>query len=118
MTSAPYENASGKPVVVVRGRVRATEALRRVEVRVELMDGGRAVAGGTTLAGAIPTPEQVHAVVSAADAENLREEIASRAPARIAAGDVLPFAAVVADPPTDLRPLEVRVSLRTEALTP
>ncbi|HET7754331.1 MAG TPA: hypothetical protein VFK85_10515 [Anaeromyxobacteraceae bacterium] len=118
VSSAPYENAAGKPVVVVRGRVRAAEPLRRVEVQVELLDGGRAVASGTVLAGAVPSPEQIHAVVGRAEAEQLRDELASRAPARIAAGELLPFAAVVPDPPQDLRRIEVRVSLRTEALPP
>jgi predicted Zn finger-like uncharacterized protein len=116
VSSGSYDTASGKPVVVVRGNVQATEALRRAEVRVELLDGGRAVAAGMALAGAVPTPEEVHAVASAGDAERLGAGIASRAPGQISAGELLPFAAVVADPPADLRALEVRVSLRTEPL--
>jgi hypothetical protein len=114
VSSRPYETASGKSVVVVRGRVKAAQPLARAEVRVELLDGGRPVATGRALAGAIPTAEEVHGIGSAADAEQLADAIASRAPSGIAAGEVLPFTAVVADPPAGLDALEVRVSLRVE----
>ena len=63
-----------------------------------------------------PTAEEVYAVGSAADAERLASEIAGRAPARIGAGEVLPFAVVVAETPPELQALEVRVSVRAEAL--
>jgi hypothetical protein len=57
----------------------------------------------------------VHAVAGAADAERLVEAIAARAPGRISAGEAVPFAAVIADAPAELRGLEVRVSVQGQA---
>jgi hypothetical protein len=116
VVSAPYDTASGRQVVVVRGRVQAAQPLARAEVRVALLDGGRPVATGRAIAGAVPSAEEVHAIDTTADVERLVQASAARAPSRIAAGEVLPFAVVVAEPPPDLSAVEVRVSVRAEPL--
>jgi hypothetical protein len=107
-----YDTAAGRPVLVVRGLVRSRAAgpVAGASVAVELLDGGRVVARGRAAPGALPTPEEVHAVDGAAAAERLAAAAAARA-AAIPPGGSAPFLAVLADVPPGAERLELRVAV-------
>jgi hypothetical protein len=108
--SGLYDTATGKPVLFVRGRVLCRSgASGPVRVRVELLEGRRAVARGEGLLGAVPSPEEIWGSGEPADAGRLRAALAARAPARIPSGETRPFLVVLWEYPADLRGLDLRV---------
>jgi hypothetical protein len=115
VASGTYDTASGKPVFFVRGRVQNRGKTPRGPVRVtaELLADGAPDGRAETLAGAEPTPEEVHALKSPADAEKLARALESSAVERsIAPGASVPFFAVIGEPPPDLE--RHRLRLRVE----
>jgi predicted Zn finger-like uncharacterized protein len=109
--SGLYETAAGKPVLFVRGEVqsRSPVPLGRVVVRAEVLQGGEVVARAEGLAGAVPSPEQVAQLGNRQDAARLRAQVASRAPARLAPGESLPFLVTFDEVPEDVRDAVFRV---------
>jgi hypothetical protein len=111
VSSGLYDTARGKPVFFVRGQLVARAALAGpVRVRVDLVDGDRAVARGDGVAGAPPTPEEVWSLTGPVEAERLRTALAARPQGDMAPGEARPFLVVLWDYPADLRGLDVRVS--------
>ncbi|HEY2027651.1 MAG TPA: zinc-ribbon domain-containing protein [Myxococcales bacterium] len=114
--SGVYDTASGKPVFFVRGRVEnhGGEARGPIRVIAEIVHDGAAERHAEALAGAEPTPEEVHSLKSTADAEKLTRSLdAAAAGKKAAPGASLPFFAVIAEPPQDLRGRTVQVRFET-----
>lgn len=109
VTSGRYPRAAGPPLLLVRGEVisRAPAPLARVRVDVEVMRGGRVLAHGSGLAGAVPTPEELHAVKGAAGLDELAGAISARARAA-PPGVPVPFLVAFDDVPDDLTGASVR----------
>lgn len=121
VASGLYDTASGKPVFYVRGQVENHGAQARGPIRVvaEIVHDGKAESRGEALAGAEPTAEEVHSLKSPGDAERLTRSLEAAAAAKKAApGGTLPFFAVIADPPPDLRDRTVRVRFETAESVP
>src|SRR5712692_3843905 len=117
IVSGLYDTASGKPVFYVRGRVenRGRKPHGPVRVVAELVAGGETEGKAEAIAGAEPSPEDVYALRSAADADRLqRTLLGADAERRLAPGASLPFFAVIADPPADLQ--RHRLHLRLEPI--
>ncbi|HZZ83084.1 MAG TPA: zinc-ribbon domain-containing protein [Anaeromyxobacteraceae bacterium] len=113
VTNGVYETAHGKSLRFVRGEVQRHEGSGGpIKVKVALLDGERVAAEVEGLAGAVPTPEELYDIGSAADTEKLLGRIASRAPARASAGEWLSFLVPLADAPAD-RHLALRVRAET-----
>jgi predicted Zn finger-like uncharacterized protein len=117
VVSGLFDTASGKPVFYVRGRVENRGRKRHGPVRVvaELIAGGETEGKAETIAGAEPSPEDVYALRSAADADRLqRALLGTEAERRLLPGASIPFFAVIADPPADLQ--RHRLHLRLEPI--
>ena len=115
LSAGVYDTGAGQPVVVVRGAVSARQAVDHpVRVRVELLEGGRVVARGDALAGAVPTAEQVFAAGTSDGAAAVRALTDGGAVQRLAPGATAPFAVVLANVSSEHR-LEVR-AVAEEAL--
>jgi predicted Zn finger-like uncharacterized protein len=116
VVSGLYDTAGGKPVFYVRGRVenRGAKVHGRVRVTAELVAEGASPATAETTAGAEPSAEDVWSLRTVADAERLGRnlELAS-ADRRLQPGGSLPFFAIIADPPADLRRHHLQISLET-----
>ena len=116
VVSGLYDTVGGKPVFYVRGRVenRSAKVHGPVRVTAELMAEGAPVARAEAVAGAEPTAEEVWSLRTAADAERLGHtlEVAS-VDRKLQPGKSLPFFAIVADPPADLRRHHLQISLET-----
>jgi hypothetical protein len=105
VVSGLYETAGGRLVFFVRGRVvnKGTKPRGPVRVIAELATDQGAEARAETLAGMEPTPEEVYALKSPADAERLSRTLSrNEGERRIPPGGSLPFFAVLPEPPTDL----------------
>jgi predicted Zn finger-like uncharacterized protein len=116
IVSGIYDTAVGKQVFYVRGRVenRSKKVQGPVRVTAELVAEGSPESRAQTIAGAEPTAEDVWSLQSAADAEKLTRSLETSAVERkLQPGASLPFFAVIAEPPQDLRNRRLRV--RVEA---
>jgi predicted Zn finger-like uncharacterized protein len=114
VVSGLYDTAAGKPVFYVRGRVenRGNKPHGPVRVIAELVADHGAEAKAEALAGTEPTPEDVYGLRSSADAERLERTLQTAVVERkLAAGASLPFFAVIADPPSDLKRHRLHVRL-------
>jgi hypothetical protein len=113
VSGSVYETASGRPVLVVRGQVRAGAApLVSPQLDVELLDGERVVGRARAMAGAVPDPGEAFAADGAAAVERLAAVLAARARPRLEPGEQAPFGAVLAELPAGgAESLAVRVSL-------
>jgi hypothetical protein len=103
--SGLYDTAGGKPVFFVHGKVENRGKTVRGPIRVvaELVGRAGADARAEAIAGAEPSPEDVHALRSAGDADKLARALAgSEGDHRIQPGASLPFFAIIADPPANL----------------
>ena len=111
VSSGEYEGARGHPVLFVRGVVRATRAPVEgpVAVRVELVRAGAALGAATGAAGALPSPEQLAGIASAADLDRMRAELLASAPARLEPGKDLPFLVILPRPDGDVGAIHFRV---------
>jgi predicted Zn finger-like uncharacterized protein len=110
VTSGRYPRAAGAPLLFVRGEVisRSPAPLARVRVDVEVVRAGSIIAHRSALAGAVPTPEELHAVKDAAALEALSVAIAARAQS-VRPGDPVPFLVAFTDVPEDLTGASLRV---------
>jgi predicted Zn finger-like uncharacterized protein len=114
VVSGLYDTSSGKPVFYIRGRVenRGRKTHGPVRVVAELLGDRGTDAKAEALAGAVPSPEDVYALRSVADAEKLQRSLQGVDTERkLFPGTSLPFFAVIADPPPDVQRhrLHVRV---------
>jgi hypothetical protein len=111
VSSGLYDTVRGKPVLFVRGQLVARATLPGpVLVRVELVDGDRAVARAVGVAGVTPTPEEIWSLTGPAETERLRAALAERAQGAMEPGEARPFVVVLWDYPADLRGLDVRLT--------
>ncbi|HEY6909744.1 MAG TPA: zinc-ribbon domain-containing protein [Myxococcales bacterium] len=116
LVSGVYDTAGGKPVFYVRGRVenRSKKVHGPVRVTAELVADGQSPSTAETMAGAQPSPEDVWSLRTAADAEKLVRTLeAAPVERKLRPGASLPFFAIIADPPADLRRHHLRISLET-----
>jgi hypothetical protein len=113
--SGIYEQGGGGEVLFVRGEVisRAKSRVESVKVAAELVRDGQVLARGEAVAGALPTPEEVHAATDRASLDALAAEARTRAPRSVAPGDRVGFLVVLGDAPADVSGTSVRV--RAEA---
>ena len=113
--SGIYEQGGGGEVLFVRGEVisRAKSKVESVKVAAELVRDGQVLARGEAVAGALPTPEEVHAATDRASLDALAAEARTRAPRSVAPGDRVEFLVVLGDAPADVSGTSVRV--RAEA---
>lgn len=111
VSSGEYQGARGRPVLFVRGVVRATRAPVEgpVAVRVELVRAGATVGAATGAAGALPSPEQLAGIASAEDLDRMRAELLASAPARLEPGRDLPFLVILPRPDGDVGAVHFRV---------
>jgi predicted Zn finger-like uncharacterized protein len=109
--SGVYERARGAPLLFVRGNVlsRAPAAVPAVNVAVEIVRGGRVLARGEAIAGAVPTAEELHAASDAAALAAVARGAAARAPRQVKPGDAVPFLVAIGDAPADLDGASLRV---------
>jgi predicted Zn finger-like uncharacterized protein len=120
IASGLYDTSSGHPVFFVRGRVEnhATDARGPFRVIAELVaEGGASDVRAETLAGRVPSPEEVYALNTAGEIDKFARSLAQGTPkGPIPAGESLPFLALIAEPPQDLKGHTLRV--RVEAADP
>jgi predicted Zn finger-like uncharacterized protein len=118
VSSGLFDRDGGPPILYVRGTVasRAPATVAGVRVAVEILRGEGVVARGETLAGAVPTPEELHAIRDAADLARRAGEWTRRAPVQVPPGAALPFVVAIVDVPADLSGTTVRVT--TSAMEP
>ncbi|MBL9038958.1 MAG: zinc-ribbon domain-containing protein [Archangium sp.] len=106
-----YDTRNGKPVFYVRGEVlnRSGQATR-VLVRAEIVDGDTeaVVRTAEVMAGAPPTPEQLHALSGADDVKRLLAMV-SDAAGPVEPGQAAPFVVTFFEYPPDLKAFRVRV---------
>jgi predicted Zn finger-like uncharacterized protein len=116
LSNGLYERARGAPVLFVRGRVvsRAAAPLGRVRVAVEVVREGEVLAHGDALAGALPTPEELHGADDAAALALLATSLEARAARSIPPGESVPFLVAIAEYPADLSGATVRVTATPE----
>jgi predicted Zn finger-like uncharacterized protein len=118
VSSGLFDRDGGPPILYVRGTVasRAPRAVSGVRVAVDILRGEAVVARGEALAGAMPTPEELHGIRDAADLARRTGEWTRRAPVKVPPGAALPFVVAIVDVPADLTGTTVRVT--TAALEP
>jgi predicted Zn finger-like uncharacterized protein len=110
--SGPYATATGRSLLVVRGRVinRGSSPRGPVAVAAEVLHRGGAALRQTALAGALPTPEDLWRVENAAALAELNARSAEAAE-RLPPGGSAPFAVVFFDCPEDLAERELKLTL-------
>lgn len=111
VSSGEYEGIRGHPVLFVRGVVRANRGTVAgpVAVRVELVRAGATLGSATGAAGALPTPDQLAGMASAADLDRMRGELLASAPSRLEPGKDLPFLVILPRPDGDVGAIRFRV---------
>ncbi|MCY1020663.1 zinc-ribbon domain-containing protein [Pyxidicoccus sp. MSG2] len=111
VTNALYETRSGRPLFFVRGEAEnRTGAATRVRVRAALYDGNQRVRSAEALAGAVPTPEELHAVGNSEAATALSQRMDAAA-TPVAPGAKVPFLVMFQEYPTDLGSFRLEVTL-------
>jgi predicted Zn finger-like uncharacterized protein len=111
--SGLYEREKGPPLLFVRGEVvsRAPAPVAAVQVDVEIVREGRVIARGGAMAGAVPTPEELHRARDASALAALARASAARAPPQVRPGDTVPFLVTIGDHPADLSGAALRIAL-------
>jgi hypothetical protein len=111
--SGLYDREGGAPLVFVRGRVvsRAAAPARAVRISVELVRGEQVLARGESLAGALPTAEELHAAADPVALSSVVAAAIARAPAEVRPGDSVPFLVTVGDAPADVDGTSIRVEV-------
>ncbi len=106
-----YETQAGKPVFFIRGEAEnRTRAATRVLVRAAFYDGAQRVRSAEGLAGAVPTPEELHAAGGAQGAGALRQRLDAAA-TEVAPGAKVPFLVMFHEYPADLGGFRLEVTL-------
>lgn len=104
-----YDTQLGRAVFFVRGEVEnRSPRPGKVKVRAELLEDGQLVRAAEGFAGAIATPEELHAIGSASDVEALHARLA-RSAAEIRPGARSPFLLAFYEYPPDLGGLRLRL---------
>jgi hypothetical protein len=111
LASGVYEGIQGRPLVFVRGVVRATHEPVEgpVTVRVVLERGGASLGAASAVAGAVPSAEDLAAVASPEDLAGLKSRIEPGAPRSLTPGGDLPFLALFPLPAGDVGTIRFRV---------
>jgi hypothetical protein len=114
--SGLYERERGGPLLFVRGEIvsRASAPVRAVRVAVEVVREGTVVARGETLAGAVPSPEELWRAGSADALARAARRAAARVPVRFGPGEALPFLVALDEYPAELAGAALRVSAAEE----
>jgi predicted Zn finger-like uncharacterized protein len=115
-----YERARGAPVLFVRGKAvsRAEAAVAAVKVTVEVVRGGEVLARGEAIAGAVPTPEELHSAADDAALSAVAAGARARAPTEVRPGDAVPFLVALGSAPPDLDGATMRLTLAPLASAP
>lgn len=106
-----YETREGNPLFFVRGEVENRGAsAARVKVQATLYDGDQRVKSQEGLAGAVPSPEQLHAIVSTEEAAALRKRLDASA-TLVPPGGRVPFVLLFQEYPAELDAFRLEVTL-------
>jgi hypothetical protein len=106
-----YDTRGGTPVFYVRGEaVNRSDKPVKVKVLAALYDGDQRVKSTEGLAGALPTPEELHALTNAEAVTQLRSKLDSGA-ATIPPGGKAPFAVMFPEYPQDLGAFRLQVTM-------
>ncbi|NBD11499.1 hypothetical protein GTY96_21265 [Corallococcus sp. c25j21] len=106
-----YETRDGRMLFIVRGEAEnRTGAAAAVRVRAALFDGDQRVRSSEGLAGALATPEDLHAVTTREDATALRQRMDAAA-LPVPPGGKVPFLVVFQEFPADLSGFRLEVTL-------
>ncbi|MBZ4370249.1 zinc-ribbon domain-containing protein [Corallococcus sp. AS-1-6] len=106
-----YETRDGRMLFVVRGEAEnRTGAAAAVRVRAALFDGDQRVRSTEGLAGALATPEELHAVTTREAATALRQRM-DAASLPVPPGGKVPFLVLFQEFPTDLTGHRLEVTL-------
>ncbi|WP_249351572.1 hypothetical protein, partial [Corallococcus exiguus] len=106
-----YETRDGRMLFVVRGEAEnRTGAAAAVRVRAALFDGDQRVRSTEGLAGALATPEELHAVTTREAATSLRQRM-DAASLPVPPGGKVPFLVLFQEFPADLTGLRLEVTL-------
>jgi hypothetical protein len=110
-----YDTRSGRPVFFVRGEAEHRgEGASRVQVRVEILDGTQRLRTAVGLAGAVPSPEELHALATLEDGEALRRRLDAGARV-LAPGERAPFLLVFVEYPPELGRYRLEVTAEPAA---
>ncbi|MGQ0505378.1 MAG: zinc-ribbon domain-containing protein [Myxococcaceae bacterium] len=113
-----YDTRSGRPVFYVRGEVENRgAALRPVKIRAEILDGERLVRAAEGWAGAMPNPEELFALSTKEDLEELNVKLEKRA-VPVPKGGSAPFAVAFHEYPPALSGLRLKVTVVEGAAPP
>ncbi|RKH68458.1 hypothetical protein D7X96_17415 [Corallococcus interemptor] len=106
-----YETRDGRMLFVVRGEAEnRTGAAAAVRVRAALFDGDQRVRSTEGLAGALATPEELHAVTTREAATALRQRM-DAASLPVPPGGKVPFLVMFQEFPADLSGFRLEVTL-------
>ncbi|NOK21067.1 zinc-ribbon domain-containing protein [Corallococcus carmarthensis] len=106
-----YETSDGRMLFVVRGEAEnRTGAAAAVRVRAALFDGDQRVRSAEGLAGALATPEELHAVTTREAATALRQRM-DAASLPVPPGGKVPFLVMFQEFPADLGGFRLEVTL-------
>ncbi|HYO74782.1 MAG TPA: zinc-ribbon domain-containing protein [Archangium sp.] len=114
LSNGLYETGAGHSLFFVRGEVenRGTSAIR-VKAGVAMYEGEQRVKSAEGIAGAVPTPEELHQLKSAADADTLRARLDAAAK-EVAPGARAPFVVFFYEYPSDLANFRLEVTLEPQ----
>ncbi|MCY1081186.1 zinc-ribbon domain-containing protein [Archangium lansingense] len=115
LSNGLYTTRDGRSLFFVRGEVenRGTSAIR-VKAGVALYDGDNQVKSAEGLVGAVPTPEELHVIGSAGEADALRSRLDAAAK-EVAPGARAPFIVFFYEYPEDLSGIRLEVTLEPQA---
>ncbi|NOK12075.1 zinc-ribbon domain-containing protein [Corallococcus exercitus] len=106
-----YETRDGRMLFVVRGEAEnRSGAAAAVRVRAALFDGDQRVRSAEGLAGALATPEELHAVTTREAATALRQRMDAAA-LPVPPGGKVPFLVMLQEFPADLSGFRLEVTL-------
>jgi hypothetical protein len=109
-----YATRTGRSVFFVRGEVQnRSPRPARVVVRAEILEGSAVVRSARTLAGVVPTPEELFNLAEGQSQDDLSAKLAGRAVV-VAPGGAAEFLLTFTEYPPDLKAFRVRVSALAE----